>query len=58
LIAKTFAASDRVALYGDRIKQMPKYEAMYYGEGLRAPVRVALGQYQTEDQPTDPVGQV
>jgi hypothetical protein len=54
LIAKTFAASDRVALYADRIKQMPKYEAMYYGEGLRAPVRVALGQYQTQDQSGDP----
>ena len=55
LIAKTFAASDRVALYADRIKQMPKYEAMYYGEGVRAPVRVALGQYQT--QSAGPVAQ-
>ena len=57
LIAKTFAASDRVALYADRIKQMPKYQAMYYGEGLRAPIRVALGQYQTQEQPESPVGQ-
>ncbi len=30
--------------------QMPKYRAMYYGEGLRAPIRVALGQYQTQEQ--------
>ena len=48
LMAKSFAAADKVALYTDRIKQMPKYQAMYYGEGLRAPIRVALGQYQTQ----------
>ena len=42
LIAKTFSASDRVAYYADRIKQMPKYQAMFYGEGLRAPVRTIL----------------
>jgi len=42
LMAKTFAASDKVGLYTDRIKHMPKYEAIYYGEGSRAPVRVAL----------------
>jgi hypothetical protein len=56
LIAKTFAASDRVALYADRIKQMKKYHAMYYGEGLRAPILVALGQYQTPNHPEDAVG--
>ena len=42
LMAKTFAAADKVGLYTDRIKQMPKYRGMYYGEGLRAPVNVAL----------------
>ena len=45
LMAKSFAGADQVGLYTDRIKQMPKYQAMYYGEGLRAPIRVALGQY-------------
>ena len=35
---------------------MPKYQAMYYGEGLRAPIRVALGQYQSKDQPEDDFG--
>ena len=42
LMAKTFTAADRVGLYADRIKQMPKYRGMYYGEGLRAPINVAL----------------
>ena len=42
LMAKTFAVADKVGLYTDRIKQMPKYRGMYYGEGLRAPVNVAL----------------
>lgn len=42
LMAKTFAATDKVGLYTDRIKQMPKYRGMYYGEGLRAPINVAL----------------
>jgi len=32
-MAKSFAASDQVKLIADRIKQMPKYRAMYYGEG-------------------------
>jgi hypothetical protein len=45
LMAKGFAVSDKVGLYTDRIKQMPKYKAMYYGEGLRLPVSVALAQY-------------
>ncbi|MBV5275682.1 MAG: ATP-binding protein [Lamprocystis purpurea] len=49
LMAKSFAGADKVGLYTDRIKQMPKYQAMYYGEGLRAPIRVALGQYQAQD---------
>ncbi|MBK8754933.1 MAG: hypothetical protein IPL99_26360 [Candidatus Competibacteraceae bacterium] len=42
LMAKTFAATDKVGLYADRIKQMPKYRGMYYGEGLRVPLNVAL----------------
>ncbi|NJM11462.1 MAG: ATP-binding protein [Synechococcaceae cyanobacterium SM1_2_3] len=42
LIAKTFAATDKIGLYADRIKQMPKYRGMYYGEGLKAPINVAL----------------
>ena len=42
LMAKTFAAADKVGLYTDRIKQMPNYRGMYYGEGLRTPINVAL----------------
>jgi DNA phosphorothioation-dependent restriction protein DptH len=42
LMAKSFAASDQVKQVTDRIKQMPKYQAMYYGEGLRAATRVRL----------------
>ncbi len=49
LMAKGFAVSDKVGLYTDRIKQMPKYKAMYYGEGLRLPVTVALAQYPPRD---------
>lgn len=44
LMAKNFAASDKVSLYTDRIKQMPKYKAMYYGEGARVPTVTALAQ--------------
>jgi len=42
LMAKNFAKATEVALYADRMKQMPKYRGMYYGEGLRAPLTVAL----------------
>jgi len=45
LMAKSFAASDKVGLYTDRIKHMPKYKAMYYGEGLRVPTVTALAEY-------------
>lgn len=45
LMAKNFAASDKVGLYTDRIKQMPKYKAMYYGEGMRVPAITALAEY-------------
>jgi DNA helicase HerA-like ATPase len=45
LMAKNFAASDKVGLYTDRIKQMPKYKAMFYGEGMRAPVMTALAEH-------------
>jgi DNA phosphorothioation-dependent restriction protein DptH len=44
LMAKNFAASDKVGLYTDRIKQMPKYKAMYYGEGMRVPIVTALAE--------------
>lgn len=44
LMAKNFAVSDKVGLYTDRIKQMPKYKAMYYGEGLRTPIFTALAE--------------
>jgi type IV secretory pathway VirB4 component len=43
LIAKIFAPSDKVTLYTDRIKQMAKFKAWFYSEGMRAPVPVALG---------------
>ncbi|MFZ4791054.1 MAG: hypothetical protein ACOYMW_09220 [Candidatus Competibacteraceae bacterium] len=42
LMAKNFAVADKVALYADRMKQMPKYRGMYYGEGLRMPLNVSL----------------
>lgn len=44
LMAKNFAASDKVGVYTDRIKQMPKYKAMYYGEGMRIPAVTALAE--------------
>jgi hypothetical protein len=44
LMAKNFAVSDKVGLYTDRIKQMPKYKAMYYGEGMRLPVVTSLAE--------------
>jgi DNA phosphorothioation-dependent restriction protein DptH len=50
LMAKNFAESDKVALYTNRIKQMPKYRAMYYGEGLRSPVSVTLLPDLTKEQ--------
>lgn len=48
LMAKNFAASDKVGLYTDRMKQMPKYKAMYYGEGMRAPSTTALAETYKE----------
>jgi hypothetical protein len=45
LMAKNFAVSDKVGLYTDRIKQMPKYKAMFYGEGMRAPIMTALAEH-------------
>ncbi len=42
LMAKSFASADHVKLVADRIKQMPKYQAMYYGEGLHAATRIRL----------------
>lgn len=43
LMAKIFAPSDKVTLYADRIKQMAKFKAWFYSEGMRVPVPVALG---------------
>jgi len=43
-MAKNFGIPyDRVKLYADRIKQMPKFQALFNREGLREPVKVALG---------------
>jgi len=42
LMAKKFTSSDKTKGYADRIKQLPKYHGMYYGEGLRSPVTTRL----------------
>ncbi len=43
-MAKNFAIPyDKVKLYADRIKNMPKFQALFNREGLREPVKVALG---------------
>ena len=42
LMAKIIAPSEKVLLFADRIKQMPKYHAMFYGEGLAVPVMTVL----------------
>lgn len=42
LMAKIFSPSDKVTLYTDRIKQMPKYKALFYGEGMQTPQKIAL----------------
>lgn len=56
LMAKSFASADKIGLYTDRIKMMPKYQAMYYGEGLRSPIRLALSQYPVQNRLEDQVG--
>jgi DNA phosphorothioation-dependent restriction protein DptH len=43
LMAKIFAPSDKLTLYTDRIKQMAKFKAWFYSEGMRVPTPVALG---------------
>jgi DNA phosphorothioation-dependent restriction protein DptH len=43
LMAKIFASSDKLTLYTDRIKQMAKFKAWFYSEGMRVPIPVALG---------------
>ena len=43
LMAKIFAPSDKLTLYTDRIKQIAKFKAWFYSEGMRMPVPVALG---------------
>jgi hypothetical protein len=52
-MAKSFAASDKMGLYTDRIKQMPKYKAMYYGEGIRVPTVTALVENVGSIKPLD-----
>jgi DNA phosphorothioation-dependent restriction protein DptH len=42
LMAKIFAPSDKLTLYTDRIKQMAKFKAWFYSEGMRVPTPVAL----------------
>ena len=46
LMAKIFAPSDKLTLYTDRIKQMAKFKAWFYSEGMRAPTPVVLGNAQ------------
>lgn len=41
-MARIFAPSVRQSLYTDLIKQLPKFKAWFYSEGMRAPVPVAL----------------
>lgn len=41
-LANIMAPSDKVKLYTDRIKQMPKFKAWFHAEGMMAPVSVAL----------------
>ena len=42
VLAKIMAASDQVNRYTDKIKQMPKYHALYFGEGKGKVVFMAL----------------
>ena len=42
LVAKIFAPSDKVTLYTDRIKQIAKFKAWFYAEGMRVPTQVVL----------------
>ena len=42
LMAKIFAPSNKVTLYADRIKQIAKFKAWFYTEGMRTPVQVVL----------------
>lgn len=41
-LANIMAPSDKVKLYTDRIKQMSKFKAYFYAEGMMSPVSVAL----------------
>jgi DNA phosphorothioation-dependent restriction protein DptH len=42
LMAKKFTSADKLKDYTDRIKQLPKYHGIYYGEGLRSPIHLGL----------------
>jgi hypothetical protein len=42
LVAKIVAPSDKVTLYTDRIKQIVKFKAWFYTEGMRTPAQVFL----------------
>lgn len=46
VMAKMFASSDKVGLFTDKIKQMPKYKGMYYGEGMKSAVLTSLSEYK------------
>ena len=41
-LANIMAPSDKVKLYTDRIKQMSKFKAYFYAEGMKSPLSVAL----------------
>ena len=41
-LANIMAPSDKVKLYADRIKQMSKFKAYFYAEGMKSPLSVAL----------------
>ncbi|MBK1650310.1 ATP-binding protein [Rhabdochromatium marinum] len=42
LMARNFVGSDQVSRYADRLKQLPKYQAMFYSEGMTTPMQLAL----------------
>jgi len=43
VLAKIMTTSDQVNRYTDRIKQMPKYHALFFGEGRNRPIYLKLG---------------
>lgn len=45
IVAKLIAPSDQVNRYTDRIKQMPKYHALFFGEALNRATYINLKKY-------------